>query len=69
MTVVATGLSTRGAKVAEQTIISAYTLDKLDNMRREIAAGKIPNFKEELGDVITLYGSLTEDELLNLMGR
>ena len=69
MTVVATGLSKRGARIAEQTIISAYTLDKLDNMRREIAVGKLPNFEDELGDIIALYGSITEDELMNLMGR
>ena len=33
MVVVATGLSTKEAKVAEQVLISAYTLSYLDNAR------------------------------------
>ena len=64
-----TGLTVPQARVAEQVLISAYTLDNLRNARREIAGRKVTNFTDCLGSTIKLFGSIAEDEMLNLMGR
>ena len=69
MVVVATGLSVKEAKATEQVLISAYTLDYLDNARREIAAGNLPGYWDYMNSVTQIIGSVTEDELMNLMGR
>ena len=45
MTVVATNLTIDEARLAEQTLIALYSLAYLDNMRNEIAAGKIASFE------------------------
>jgi hypothetical protein len=44
-------------------------LKNLANARREIAAGNVAGFVGQMGKTIKLFGSLAEDELLNLMGR
>jgi len=69
MKVVATGLSVPEAKIAEQTLISAYTLSYLDNARREIAVGNLPGYSNNIGAIIQIFESTTEDEIMNLMGR
>ena len=69
MTVVATGLTVPEAQKAEQALISAYTLKYLDNARREIAVGNLQKFKKNIISVVELFRGLTEDELMNLMGR
>ncbi|MGM9636901.1 MAG: RHS repeat-associated core domain-containing protein [Eubacteriales bacterium] len=69
MTVVATGLNIQEAKLMEQSLISAYTLDYLDNARREIAVGNLSAYESYIDAVIQIYGSVSEDELKNLMGR
>ena len=69
MKIVATGLNKPEAKIMEQTLISAYTLDYLDNARREIAVGNLAGYKDNMDAVIKIFGSITEDELMNLMGR
>ena len=68
MVVVATGLSTKEAKVAEQVLISAYTLSYLDNARREIAVGNLPGYWDYMSSIAQIIGSVTEDELMNLIG-
>ena len=52
----------------EQATISAFTLDYLDNARREIARGKVAGFRSNMGAVVSIFGSVPEDELQNLMG-
>ena len=69
MIVVRTRLTIPEAKIAEQTLISAYSLSYLDNARREIAVGNLSRFKSNIENVIKLFGSVTEDELMDLMGR
>ena len=69
MTVVMTGLSVRGAKVAEQLLISAYTISYLDNARREIAVGNLSGYKGDMKAIIQIFESIPEDELRNLMER
>ena len=69
MIVVATGLSVREARIAEQSIISAYTLNYLDNARREIAVSNLTGYYDNMEAVIQIWGSVTEDELINLLGR
>ena len=67
MKVIATGLSKPQARVAEQIFISAYSIQSLDNLRREIAIKKLGNFKGEISVIIELYEGVAEDELWNLM--
>jgi len=38
-------------------------------MRREISVGNVAKFEEYTGIVIELFGSMPEDELMNLLGR
>ena len=64
-----TGLTKLEARVMEQVLISAYTMDSLDNARREIAVGKISGFAGHMDNIISIYEGVAEDELLNLMGR
>jgi len=53
----------------EQALISAYTLEALDNGRREIAAKKVYGFWKEIKRIGSLYFSSVENELLDLLGR
>ena len=53
----------------EQILISAYTIQNLDNARREIAKGNVNGFKSKMNNIINIFGGATESELLNLMGR
>lgn len=64
-----TGLTMRGARVMEQVIISAYTLQNLDNARREIATGNVRGFAGNMNNVIKIFDGAMESELLSLMGR
>ena len=56
------------AKVAEQVLISAYTLSYSDNARREIAVGNLPGYWDYMSSIAQIIGSVTEDELMNLIG-
>ena len=42
------GLTKREARVMEQVLISAYSLDHLSNARREIAVGNVAVLPERL---------------------
>ena len=48
MVIVMTGLDRDSARVWEQILISAYTLEALDNARNEIAARNIASFNHEI---------------------
>ncbi len=48
MDVIATGLTRYEARAVEQTVIAAFTLEKLDNARNEIAKGNLPKFRSEM---------------------
>ncbi|MBQ7551651.1 MAG: GIY-YIG nuclease family protein, partial [Bacteroidales bacterium] len=63
------GLTKHEARAIEQMLISAYSLDNLSNARREISVGNVGGFAGKIGKIINLFGSVAEDELLNLMGR
>ena len=54
MEVVMTGLSKNEARAAEQILISAYSLEALDNARREIAAANVVKFTDEVGRALGL---------------
>ena len=69
MHVVFTELTLDEAKVYEQALISAYTLEYLDNARREIAVGNLHGYRKSICAVAQLFDGVVEDELLNLMGR
>lgn len=64
-----TGLTLVEARITEQALISAYTLDNLRNARRSIAAKNIRGVSEYMGSTIKLFGSTSEVEMLNLLGR
>lgn len=55
MFVVATGLSKEEARTGEQVLISAYTLEALDNARREIAVRNIHKFLNEIHRIAELW--------------
>ena len=65
--VVATGLTKNEARVLEQAIISAYTVNMLQNKRREIAPHNIFKFQSDVGRIASLWSGLVESELLCLM--
>ena len=69
MTVVSTGLSIEEAKVTEQTLISTYTLDYLDNARREIAAKNLPAYNSYMGSVLQIVAGIHAEALMELLGR
>lgn len=52
----------------EQALISAYTLEYLDNMRREIAVGKFSGFSGKFGNILELFGEALESEVLDFLG-
>ena len=64
-----TGLTKTEARIVEQIVISAYTIQNLDNARREIAVGNVKGFTRKMDNIINIFGGATESELLNLMGR
>lgn len=64
-----TALSMREARMMEQILISAYTLQNLDNARREIATGNVRGFAENMDNIINIFDGALESELLSLMGR
>ena len=64
-----TGLTRIEARVMEQVVISAYTLQNLDNARREIAVGNVSGFAGKMNNIINIFGGAMESELLSLMGR
>lgn len=67
MFVVQTGLSKTEARVAEQMLISAYGMEYLDNLRREIAVSKIDQFRQYITRQAELQNSVSEDELREMM--
>jgi len=67
MRVVVTGLTKSEAMVAEQVLISAYTLKYLDNARREIAAKNVDNYLQYTAAVAELLACGAEETLIGLM--
>ena len=67
MRVVITGLTKSEAMVAEQVLISAYTLKYLDNARREIAAKNVDNYLQYTAAVAELLACGAEETLIGLM--
>lgn len=63
------GLNIPAAKAAKQVMISALTLSYLENARRKIRHGSIDGFKSNMGAVVSIFESIPEDELMNLMGH
>ena len=59
---IATCLSYTQARVLEQTLITAYTLDTLMNMINSIAPSKWGNFKTEFEQMLTLIESFYDPE-------
>ena len=69
MEVKATNLSRYEARILEQTLISAYTKENLDNARREIAVGNLDKAKGNFDNIICIFSGVAESDLLTLMGR
>ena len=63
------GLAKYDARIVEQLLISAYTLDNLSNARREIAKGKVHNAAGRIKNIARIIGGARESELLSLMER
>ena len=64
-----TGLTKVEARIMEQLLISAYTMQNLDNARREIAVGNISGFAGSMNNIINIFSGAAESELLSLMER
>ena len=69
MQVIATGMSRTHAIMFEQTLISAYSLDNLDNARREIALKNIPKFITYLASFRDIVCGIPEDIIRNILER
>ena len=54
------------AEVMEQTLISTYTLENLENLRREIGRKNLPLFETEIY-FVGLELSVAESEILCLL--
>ena len=67
MKVLVTGLKEREARLVEQMVISAYTLQYLDNARREIATRKVWKYNSYFTSVYNIIEGATEDALINLL--
>ena len=65
--IVFAGLTKREAMLAEQLLISAYTLENLKNARREIAIGNVANYAQYMGNVVSLFEGAVESEMMSLM--
>ena len=65
----ATGLSRYQARIIEQSLISTYTLENLDNARREIAVGNVDKARGHFENIIHIYGGAAESDILSLTGR
>lgn len=59
---ISTGLSKAQARVMEQTIITAYTLDSLNNVINSISPKKWNNFITEFNQISTLIQSWIDPE-------
>ena len=68
MLVLVSGLTREQAMLLEQILISTYTLDYLDNARREIAVGNIGKYHDYMAAVSELIHGATEADLMNLIG-
>ncbi len=68
MDVVASGLTLDEARLVEQILISAFTLDHLENARREIAVGHINAYHQYMGAATEIFAGATENGLLALLG-
>lgn len=68
MTVVATGLSLQDAMLFEQALISTYSLQYLENMRREISRGNLAGYYHNADAIIELVGGISVNELFDLLG-
>ena len=66
---VMTGLTKNEARGMEQTLVSSYTLDALNNARREISTLKVDKFAEETKRALGIMGSIPQNEWLDLVGR
>ena len=67
MKVLVTGLKEREARLVEQMLISAYTLQYLDNARREIATHKVWKYNSYFTSVYNIIEGATEEALINLL--
>ena len=62
MVPIATGLTYKDARALEQTLITAYTLDCLDNMINSIAKGKFNKFADEFNRMNSLISCYFDEE-------
>lgn len=63
-----TNLSVHEARYWEQTLISAYGLEALDNARREIAVAKLDGFWEEAQRAAEIFSGV-KDDFFGLLGE
>lgn len=69
MTVIVAGFERTEAQIMEQVLISTFTLQYLDNARREIAVKNIEKYRENIYNVIEIFSGAIESDILSLMGR
>ena len=67
LTVVQTGLTIEQARVYEQALISAFTLNNLRNARREISRRNLAGFADYMENVASLMEGVVAEELYDLM--
>ena len=65
--VIFTGLTINQARLCEQVLISAYSIECLENARREIAQLKVGSFASEMNRLAQLQSAFSEDEIYHLI--
>lgn len=69
MTPIVSGLTKEEAKGMEQIMISTYTLEALENARREIAVNNVYKAGQQGARAAEVFASGAENDYLDLMGR
>lgn len=58
------------ARMIEEALITAFTIEKLANARHEIRSGRVQNetkFSQEIDNVRNLLNNITEEDLMWLI--
>jgi len=69
MTVLVTGLTKNEAMLWEQLIISAYTVDYLENARREISVRNVPKFRSYVNAVTEIHTGMSGSDVIDFITR
>ena len=67
MVVLITGLTKDQAMLWEQFVISAYTVNYLENARREISVRNVPKFESYINSVTEIYTGMSGSDVIDFI--